>query len=80
VSAVSTPAPLACVRCSPAGRVRGVHCFRARVCAGARIPRGGLPALPCGAHYARAMLHRVHAREHARFDPRSLEGALCVCA
>jgi hypothetical protein len=40
VSTVSTPAPLACVRCSSAERVRGVHCF-VRVCAGARVPGGG---------------------------------------
>ncbi len=31
VSAVSTPAPLACVHCSPAGRVRGVHASGAHV-------------------------------------------------
>jgi hypothetical protein len=73
VSTVSTQAPLACVRCSSGGARARRQMLLARVCAGLRVP-ARVPALPCGAHYVRALrLSRARGLHFAC----ALE---CVCA
>ncbi len=72
MSAVSTPAPLACVRVQLGGARARRPLLRARVCAGARVPGGGCQRRRA-AHTTRAQC-RTALRGRLRSDLRTLEG------